>query len=146
MKLLICLDGSAAALEAVRHVVRNRDRYRERPEIHLLNVQLPVASGLVNRFVPQGAIDDYHREEGLKVLAEAGPLLDDAGLVYHCHVGVGHAAETIVAHALAQGCDEIVMTTRGLGGVRGLVLGSTARRVVELTQMPVLLIKARAES
>jgi nucleotide-binding universal stress UspA family protein len=35
----------------------------------------------------------------------------------------------------------IVMGTRGMGGVAGLVLGSVATKVVHLSKVPVMLVK-----
>jgi nucleotide-binding universal stress UspA family protein len=37
--------------------------------------------------------------------------------------------------------DQIVMRTRGLGGIKGLLLGSVANQVVHLAKMPVSLVK-----
>jgi nucleotide-binding universal stress UspA family protein len=66
--------------------------------------------------------------------AEAGP---DAS----AHVRIGDAAEETVGRAGAQGCDAIVMGTRGRGAVAGLVLGSVARRVVNLAAVPFTQLK-----
>ncbi|MCJ9712965.1 universal stress protein, partial [Bordetella hinzii] len=38
-------------------------------------------------------------------------------------------------------CDRIVMGTRGLGAVGGLVLGSVAQKVIHLSPVPVTLVK-----
>ena len=50
MKILVPIDGSQNALRALRHVLDNRAWYSEPLEVHLLNVQLPVASGGVKMF------------------------------------------------------------------------------------------------
>ena len=39
-----------------------------------------------------------------------------------------------------EGCDMIIMGSRGIGGIKGWVLGSTSRRVVDSCKTPVLII------
>ena len=45
--VLLLVDGSDNALRAVRDFVDKRDWYQQPVDLHLLNVQLPIASGLV---------------------------------------------------------------------------------------------------
>ena len=53
---------------------------------------------------------------------------------------IGDAAVTILETAAADGTDLIVMGTRGLGGVRKLLLGSTTERLLRRTHLPVLAV------
>ena len=53
MKVLIPVDGSENALRAVRHIVDHRSQFCEPIEVHLLNVQPPIASGSVKMFISQ---------------------------------------------------------------------------------------------
>ena len=58
------------------------------------------------------------------------------------HLVIDYApGETIVAFAEDVGADEIVMGTRGLGGLAGLLLGSVATEVISLAKVPVTLVK-----
>jgi nucleotide-binding universal stress UspA family protein len=63
------------------------------------------------------------------------------GLACVPEVRIGAAAEVIVAYAAEQGCDAIVMGTRGMGAVAGVVMGSVAQKVVHLASVPVTLVK-----
>jgi nucleotide-binding universal stress UspA family protein len=47
----------------------------------------------------------------------------------------------IAQYAKEKGCDQIVMGTRGLGTVQGLLLGSVATKVIHLANVPVMLVK-----
>ena len=53
---------------------------------------------------------------------------------------IGDAAVAILETAAAEGADLIVMGTRGLGGVRKLLLGSTTERLLRRTHLPVLAV------
>lgn len=140
MNILLPVDGSENSLAAVRQVIAMRDLYREALAVRLLNVQAHL-SGAVKMFISRHQINDYHREEGVKALASARTLLDQAQVNYRHHIGVGEVAATIVGYARDKRCQQIVMGSRGAGGFRGALLGSTAIRVAQLSEIPVLLVK-----
>ena len=141
MNILLPVDGSENSLRAVRQVVAMKELYRDPISVHLLNVQVQVISGAVKMFISQQQLNDYYREEGVKALAAARALLDQAGIDYQHHIGVGEIAATVVGYARDKHCQQIVMGSRGGGGFSGVLLGSTAIRVVQLTDVPVLLVK-----
>jgi nucleotide-binding universal stress UspA family protein len=141
MKILIPIDGSENALRAVRQVLDKRGWYREALEIHLVNVQLPVASGAVRMFIPQDQLREYYDDEGQKALQAAKDLLQQSGVPFHCRVGVGDPAPTIVHYCTEQGCELIAMGTRGLGALGNVLIGSIATKVIHLAHVPVLLVK-----
>lgn len=141
MKILVPVDGSEHADRAVAHAIRLVTNSKSAMEVHVLTVCLPVMSGNVKMFIGQDAIDAYYRSEGEKALASARKLLDDAKLAYVFHIGVGQAAQIIIEYAGSKQCEQIVMGSRGLGSVSGLLLGSVATKVVQLAQVPVTLVK-----
>jgi nucleotide-binding universal stress UspA family protein len=81
------------------------------------------------------------RSEGEKLLAQPEITALAAGLACVTHVRIGAPAEVIAAYAAEKGCDAIVMGTRGMGAVAGLVMGSVAQKVVHLASVPVTLVK-----
>lgn len=141
MNILLPVDGSENALHAVHKIIAMKDLYREPLSVHLLNVQSQVVSGAVKMFIGQQQINDYYRDEGNKALATARALLDKAGIGYQHHIGVGEIAATIVGYVKDKNCAQIVMGSRGSGGLAHVLLGSTATRVVQLADVPVLLVK-----
>ena len=141
MKMLLPVDGSENSLRAVQHVIAMKEQYSDPIEVHLLNVQLPVASGAVKMFISQQQLNDFYRDEGMAALKEARALLDQAGVSYQHHIGVGDLAGTITSYAKDKQCRQIVIGTRGRGSFAGALLGSVATKVVHLADIPVLLIK-----
>ena len=135
------VDGSEAALRAVDHVLKKVGLYKDPAEIHLLNVQLALRKG-VTEFVSQQQLDSYHHDEGIKDLASARAKLDAAKVPYQFHIGVGEEPAAVIAHyAQDKKCDQVVMGTRGLSSVVGILLGSGTIKVIHLVDVPVLLVK-----
>lgn len=137
---LVAVDGTETSLKAVAWVIARRDDWKEAPVIHLLNVQ-PALPRDVTRFVNAEQVSEYHREEGMKALAEAERQLKAAGIAPQLHISVGDSAETIVEFAVSRHCDQIVVGTRGHTGLGGSLLGSVASKVAHLTRLPLLLVR-----
>jgi nucleotide-binding universal stress UspA family protein len=139
LKVLVPVDGSENALRALERAVA---MLRERApfEVHLLNVQ-PALGGDVTTFVGSSTVKDYHREEGEKVLQPARALVERLGVAYKPHITVGPAGESIAGFAKKLGVDMIVMGTRGLGGLKGALLGSVSSEVIRHAEVPVTLVK-----
>jgi nucleotide-binding universal stress UspA family protein len=53
----------------------------------------------------------------------------------------GAPAEIIVQTAIKQNCDLVVMGTHGHGAIADVLIGSTARRVIRQSPIPVLVIR-----
>jgi nucleotide-binding universal stress UspA family protein len=140
LKIVVAVDGSENALQAVRHVIKRAAADRAVGSVHLVNVQYPV-HGSVSTFVNPSQIKEYHQEEGQKALAPARALLDAANIPYEDHLFVGDPAETITRFAREQGCDEIVIGARGLSGLSSLLMGSVATRIIHQAPVPVVLVK-----
>jgi nucleotide-binding universal stress UspA family protein len=140
LKILVPVDGSDCSIRAVGHLIRKISWFRDSPEIHLLNVQSPL-HGDVGLFLDSGQIRDFHHDEGLKALEGARRKLDSAGVGYVFHIGVGEPAEVIAGYAREQGCDEVIMGTHGRSSIVSLLMGSVASRVIQLGDVPVLLVK-----
>jgi nucleotide-binding universal stress UspA family protein len=140
MRILIPVDGSERSLAGVRYVAGTLAPAIRDLEIHLLNVQPPLPAAAAS-FVDPAILRDFHRDEGAKALAAARQLLDAAGLQYAGNTVVGEPAEAIVAYAEQRACTGIVMGTRGLGHAAGLLLGSVAHKVLQLSKVPVTLLR-----
>ena len=141
LKILALVDGSESSGRAVRYVIEMSAACKEAPDIHLLNVQMPVAPGNIGRHVSHGDLDDYYHDEGLRALASARKLLDEAGVKHTFHIGVGDIAETVAKYVKELAVRQIAMGTRGLGPVAGMLLGSVMSKVVQAVDIPIVLVK-----
>lgn len=142
MKILLAVDGSKPSLDAVDCLIDHADWYRDKPQIELVTVHLPVPKlPGVSVVVGKSQIEKYYQEEGGANLAAARKKLDAAGLRYEARVLVGPVAETIVGHAKEQGCELIYIGTHGRTGLGRALLGSTTSKVLHISEVPVLLVK-----
>jgi nucleotide-binding universal stress UspA family protein len=141
MKILLAVDGSKFSLDAVDCLIDHADWYRDHPELELLTVHLPVPKlpGF-SLAVGKSQLQRYYQEEGEARLAPAKKKLDAAGIKYTVRILVGPIGETIVKHAMESGCDLIYIGNRGMSAASAL-LGSTASKVLNLSAVPVLLVK-----
>ena len=137
-RVLIPVDGSENSVRAVELVIATAVLFKEPPEIHLLNVQHPFP-GTVRGVHHQA--QQVHHDEGLKALASVRKVLDDAGTRYAYHIGVGDVGETVAQYVKEKKLQQIVLGTRGLGPVTGMLLGSVASKVIGCAEVPVLLVK-----
>jgi nucleotide-binding universal stress UspA family protein len=86
---------------------------------------------------------EEHNEAEDEVTAAVSALAGD-GVTAHAEVGdvvFGQAAREIVDVAKKHDVGVIVMGSRGRSDLAGLVLGSTAHKVIHLTDRPVLVVR-----
>lgn len=142
MKVLLALDGSKRSLESVDFLIEHAGWCREKPEIELVTVHLPVPRlPRMHLVVSDAQIQRYYQEEGEARLAAAKKKLDAAGIAYQARVLVGEVAEAIVEHAEQSGCDLIVIGSRGMTALGKALIGSIANKVLHFSGLPVLLLK-----
>jgi len=83
--------------------------------------------------------DDELREASEQVLTEALEAVGGAGDVsVTTHVGAGGPATVLVE--VAEGAELLVLGARGLGGFRGMLLGSVTQQVIAHAPCPVVVI------
>lgn len=83
-------------------------------------------------------------DEATEAVNTAAAAFTKAGIKAHGVIRntvFGYAAREIVDDAKEHGVDVIVMGTRGRGDLAGLVLGSTAHKVIHLADRPVLVVR-----
>jgi nucleotide-binding universal stress UspA family protein len=140
MKLLVPVDGSDPCLKAVDYLVANQAWFKSPPEIHLINVQQALPN-TVTRHLSRDDVDKYHEDEGTKELQAARAKLDSAGLKYTYSIEVGDPAEKVGEYTSSHKVDTVVLGTRALNAVAGMLVGSVAGKIIREARAPVLLVK-----
>lgn len=140
MKILVAVDGSDHALDAVRHALAlHRDGLRA--SFLLATVQEPT---YVYEMVLAPGADVLERLAGTvgsRALAAAQALFDTAGVRCESEIGSGLPAPTLIETAERHGCDAMILGARGMGALRGALLGSVSQAVVSGAKLPVTIVK-----
>lgn len=138
-KVLIPLDGSAAAGRAADFLSR-RAQAIGGFDVVALNVQEPVDHWHRAAAEVDAALR-HRRDHGQALCRSACEVLARVEGKVEFEVRFGDPATVISETASRQGCDLIVMGTRGLGALGGLILGSVAFKVLHAAEVPITLIK-----
>ena len=104
--------------------------------LHLREREIAVKTGMA-------MTDETESDANAKVSA-AVDKLGEAGVKAHGEVRTtlfGYAARDIVDDAIEHDADVIVMGSRGRSDLAGFILGSTAHKVIHLTDRPVLIVR-----
>ncbi|MFX1674918.1 universal stress protein [Paraburkholderia sp. A2WS-5] len=146
-RILVALDGSQTASTALDAAIQlARDHGAELQPLYVIDI--PVLAYDVPGFDPS-IVRDAYVEESRLISTDAQTRMTSAGVkgaprTAEVELGVEDIAQCIERVAAEWGADLIVMGTHGRRGVRRLVLGSVAERVLRSACRPVLLVPARA--
>ena len=147
MKILVPYDGSPSSERAVEYSLRIATAVgKPTVDVHLLNVQATDASLLdcLRRDAADVAAQlvRERRDAGAKLLDRPAKAVEKSGVKsVERTVLMGDPAENIGAYVQNEGCDMVVMGTRGLSPVGGLLLGSVTSKVIHAVDVPVTLVK-----
>ena len=136
-KILVAVDHSEIsdrALDAARDLalLSNGEVW----VLHMREREVAVKTGV--------SLSDESMDEASAAVAAAVDKLTAAGVKAHGDVGTtlfGYAARNIIDDAKEHDVDVIVMGSRGRGDLAGLILGSTAHKVIHLADRPVLIVR-----
>ncbi|HGL6715508.1 universal stress protein [Burkholderia contaminans] len=140
-RLMFAVDGSEPSLHAVRVGLG-----------FATSTTLLYAAYVIDRavrltdIVPVRALEDAYRAEGEDALAKIGPLFHATGNPSKRSVIETRPTSDDVAHALMRDAvhwraELLVVGTHGRRGIAAWLIGSVARRIAHLAQVPVLLVR-----
>lgn len=133
-KALVAYDGSAAAKHAVELAMdmANDSDQTKFLFVHILKLP-PVRSGT--------GVEAMFAEEAQNTLADLERMIEPLGDRAEARILRGTSpAEVLIEGAKGEGCDLIIMGSRGRGGVKGY-LGSVSYAVVQESPIAVLIAK-----
>lgn len=150
MKILIAVDGSADALQAVQHVLAMVQRGLS-ASLVLANVQEPASLYELVVVHDADSIEELRRQAGADLLAPAEALSQAAGVAFESEVAGGDPQHVLLELAENYGCHAIVLGARGDMGTDfattgfgvATSLGSVAQAVLAHSPVPVTVVRAR---
>jgi nucleotide-binding universal stress UspA family protein len=139
--ILVPVDFSDDSARALKYAVELAQQYQAK--IHLLHCY-PIHIGGIAPYgmvVPESFERDC-RDAAVKHLGEWEQKTAAEGVEVEATVTPTFACEAIVKQAEDIGADMIVMGTRGLTGLKHVLLGSVAERTIRTAPCPVLTVRA----
>jgi nucleotide-binding universal stress UspA family protein len=140
-KILVPLDFSPASMEALDYAVSLAKQFHA--AIHLVHIYPPdeasSAPGAAHLLLQSAEAIERLNEELTGIHRKHVPTFCPD----NCHIRSGRPYEQIVRLARELEADLIALSTRGHSGLKHLLLGSTAERVVRNAPCPVLVTRKR---
>ncbi|NHZ47816.1 universal stress protein [Nitratidesulfovibrio liaohensis] len=137
-KILLPMDGSEHARLALRHAV-DLARCGGKGHVVLLH-----SFGEIPALIGGEAREELVREctqEAEALLAEPRALLDELGVSTSVRIVDGAPGRAVIRVCEEEGCDTIVMGSRGLSELGGMIMGSVTHQVLQLAKVPVLVVR-----
>lgn len=129
MRVLVATDLSDAGLLSIEVLLGcNPELFERVTLVHAIELDHYMAGGSIPEVI------EWSRER----LAEETESLADAGFVTDYRVEQGPAADVVQDIAAEIAADLIIVTDRGRRGAPGRLLGSTAERIAQAGEIPVL--------
>lgn len=145
-KVLVAVDGSKHSLKAVDYAIDIALKYD--CEIYLLHVinkmEIPEE---VKKYASVEKIEDppaylVFNEIGNRILKRVEDTAKERGVrEVHRVILEGDPADKITEYARHNDIDWIFMGNRGLGGVKGILMGSVSNKVCQLTDSTCITVK-----
>jgi nucleotide-binding universal stress UspA family protein len=140
MKILIAIDGSSPSTRALNYVLDHVEMFGVNPELHLVNVHLPLPSPRARAWVGDDVVNAYYKDEAEIAFADAKRTLEMRGKGATFHTRIGDPGSELAALANS-GFHMLVMGTQGRGALKNFLVGSAANRALAESTVPVLLVK-----
>ncbi|BDI29912.1 hypothetical protein CCAX7_19630 [Capsulimonas corticalis] len=138
--ILVAADGSQCAIKASQTAAGIAKKFASR--VTIVNVfQTPLYADPYGAVAFCGAGDPLVDQLQESAVRSAALALDGQGTPYCCRKETGFPGSDIVRVACEEGCDLIVMGSRGLAGLKAFLLGCVSDRVAHSARGSVLIVK-----
>jgi nucleotide-binding universal stress UspA family protein len=148
-KILVPVDGSSASVKALQyaiHLAELEARDAELIALHVLeDIKQGGAIGLQAKYGNVRLVEGFkkaRREAALEWLKQIEEAAKKKGIRFKSEILDGDSkVETIIDYANENSVDLIVIGSRGLTGLKRLLLGSVANAVVSNAPCPVMVVR-----
>ncbi|MEA5036661.1 TRAP-T-associated universal stress protein TeaD [bioreactor metagenome] len=137
-KILLATDGSENARRAAGEAVRLAKQLSSQVILVYIFSNPPSQSRMAK------ANFDVHSilEEDAKIaIKDTIDLFEAEALPYTLKVGIGDPAAEITDIAGKENADLVVIGSRGLGAIKGAVIGSVSQKVASRVTCPIMIVK-----
>jgi len=141
-KVLVPLDGSELAECALAEVKKLAEGGLIREVVLLSVISIPTLN--VGEGIDYSMLRKSHLEKMQKYLEDVPSRVASKGIEVTTSILEGNAAEMIIEYVKKHAVDLIVIATHGYSGMKKLMFGSVALRVLHDSSVPILLIRPKS--
>ncbi len=141
-KFAVLVDGSDPSMRAAKYTAELASAVGATVEIiHVMNLdsRLNAVSTLKSDYTPEIVLEES-RAQGRQILEEAKALFPETIELY-LRLVTGRPVEKALDFCQEMQPDLVIIGARGLGGIKGAVLGSISTALLENMECPLLIIK-----
>lgn len=137
MKTLVCTDGSEVAKRAVEYAADFAKNYHaDLTVMYVIEHETSMKKPVYDKYGNKTQKAKEALKEARKTIAE---LAGEVAVTER--IAVGPVSREIVRIAKAEGFENIIVGTRGLGGLKRMLLGSVAEDVINYAHCPVVVVR-----
>ncbi len=138
--ILLATDGSENARRATEAAVTLAGEFAHPAVIVVVHVATspPSQSRLVRANFDVHALLEEDARQAVKGTLDR---FEEAGLPYTLKVALGDPVAEILGVARKENADLIVIGSRGLGAIRGAVMGSVSQKLAQTADCPVMIVR-----
>lgn len=140
-RILVGIDGSENSLEALKEAVHLAEAYQSK--LFLVNVQPSYNFFHTRLFINDELIKEYQKEMFMEATKYAADFMQAQKVDHELVLRIGDPTQQICKLAKELSVQYIVIGSRGIGLIKGTVLGSVSNGVLHESQVPVLIIPKR---
>ena len=145
-KILVATDGSQTANKALGYALQLAEALPV--EVTVLSVahDVPIAMGhegvsAVEMARFHDTIKESMEKSAQEALDQAQKIFAAKGITVSTKLGTGDPARVIAEVAEQEGFEQVIIGSRGLGGLKGMFLGSVSNKVVNSVNANVTVIR-----
>lgn len=139
MKILLAVDGSPVSTRAARQAAKLAQKIPG-ATLTLFNADEPLMQAAAVKLGVE-TTHRYHAENSQFATRAARTALKRARMPFDQRMVVGDPATHIAQEAKKGRYDLVVMGSHGRGALQGMLLGSVARKVIHLCEVPVMVVR-----
>ncbi|SIR74713.1 universal stress protein [Natronorubrum thiooxidans] len=134
-RVLVAIDDSREARDALKYAL---EQFSD-ATIHVIHV--PEVPSVSFDMAPDSSMTDQAEDQAADILESAREIASERGRTVETDVVFGHPAKATISYAEDNDIEQIIVGSRGKGGMKRVLLGSVAETIIRRADCPVTVVR-----